>query len=104
MFCVLSTATLACSCHPGAANRVPPLPSPCLGTAGAKNLCYDLRFRQEVKEQHWMTPNSIRNRATGEEMRELDILPKITASWCRKLNLNPSQYCVFHPVLPLDSI
>ena len=52
VLCLLSTATLACSCHPGAANSVPPLPSPCLGTAGAKNSCYDLRCSQEVKERH----------------------------------------------------
>lgn len=46
---LLSTATLACSC---AANSVPPFPSPYFGTAGAKNLSYDLRFSQEVKERH----------------------------------------------------
>lgn len=45
----------AVHCHLGllcAANSVPPFPSPYFGTAGAKNLSYDLRFSQEVKERH----------------------------------------------------
>ena len=42
--------------------------SPYFGTAGAKNLCYDLRFSQEVKERHrgrtWRVEEGTRARGT----------------------------------------